>query len=98
MGIKEYLRENKKQMATDTKGTVMAYNILNLLSLESLDQTIKDIHSKLKPAQLLMTNYPTSPRVSKLDAKDIEDKLKKIFRTVIVVGGTKGAPFWRCEK
>ena len=103
MGFAEYLEEEIKEKDLKRSKTnynvVMAYNMLNLLSSEHLiDETIKDIYHVLKPAELLMVNYPTNHRISKLSATDIEDKLKKIFRLVRRVGGSVSEPYWRCEK
>jgi hypothetical protein len=98
MKIKQYLEEDKK-MDTTSKNTIMMYNVLNLWSSEDLvDKTIKDVYNRLKPGQILMVNYPKTPRASKLSAKDIENKLKKSFRSVMIVGGEKDTPFFRCEK
>lgn len=90
---------HNEEVLYHTYDCVMASNVLNVQSSVhmfhcTLSQIIKVLHSD----GILICNFPTSPRKCfEIDETYIEEELKKVFKHVDRVGGTKQSPLFKCK-
>lgn len=79
--------------------TVYASNVLNVQSSKDmLGRTLDQVRSATKPGGQFIGNFPASPRkASDIDAEHVEGELKKRFKNVKRIGGTKQAPVFHAH-
>jgi len=79
--------------------TVYASNVLNVQSSpEMLSKTLDQIRGATRKGGQFIGNFPASPRKSKdIDATHVEGELKRRFKNVKRIGGTKQAPVFHAH-
>lgn len=79
--------------------TVYASNVLNVQSSKDMmGKTLDQIRGAVKPGGQFIGNFPESPRKAPdIDADHVEGQLKKRFKYVKRVGGTKKAPVFHAH-